>query len=52
MTPLVYDIALAVGLLSVGAGAFLSWGAAVALLVTGALVIGLTLFGAIFGPRR
>lgn len=43
-----YDLSLLLGLLLVAAGAVASWGVPVALLVTGGLVIGLTLFGAVF----
>ncbi len=55
MTPLVYDIAIALGLIAVTAGAYLVWSVGVALLAAGGLVIVLTLLGALFGraaPRR
>lgn len=43
-----YDIGLLVGTSWVAAGSILTWGVPTALLVTGGLVIGLTLFGAVF----
>ena len=43
-----YDLSLLLGTAWVSAGAVLSWGVPTALLVTGGLVIGLTLFGAVF----
>lgn len=46
-----YDIGLLLGTLSVAAGSILTWGLPTALLVTGGLVIGLTLFGAVISRR-
>ena len=43
-----YDLSLLLGTTLVAAGAVATWGLATALLVTGGLVIGLTLFGAVF----
>jgi hypothetical protein len=52
MTPLVYNVALAVGLLLIGGGLALV-SVAAALAVVGFLVIALTLFGAyLTAPRR
>lgn len=47
-----YDLSLLLGLLLVAAGAVASWGVPTALLITGGLVIGLTLFGAVFIRAR
>ena len=42
-----YDLSLLLGTTLVAAGAVACWGVATALLVTGGVVIGLTLFGAV-----
>ena len=42
-----YDLSLLTGTLLVAVGACGCWGISVALLVTGGLVIGLTVFGAV-----
>lgn len=43
-----YDLSLLLGTVLVAAGATASWGLPTGLLVAGGVVIGLTLFGAIF----
>ena len=49
MTPLVYDIAMALGLVAVTAGAWLMWNIGIALMTAGGLVIVLTLIAAFLG---
>lgn len=51
MNALVYNVALTLGLALVGVGSWLRFGAPVALLIVGALVLGLTLFGAFIARR-
>lgn len=46
-----YDLSLLAGTVLVAAGATASWGLPMGLLVTGGLVIGLTLFGALITKR-
>lgn len=41
-----YDISLLIGLALVGGGAAAAWGTPIALVITGALVVALTLWGA------
>jgi len=47
-----YDIGIGCGLLCVASGAYLNWGAGVALLTTGGLMIALTVFAAVMGGTR
>ena len=47
-----YDLSLLLGTVLVAVGATASWGIPTGLLVTGGLVIGLTLFGAYFSGKR
>lgn len=47
MTKITYDLSLLVGTVLIGAGVWMRFGAAVALVTVGAMVIALTLFGAL-----
>lgn len=49
MTPLVYNLSIAAGLLMIGAGSWLAFGLPVALIIVGGLVLGLTLLLTVFG---
>lgn len=49
---LVYNLCLLIGLLVIGAGVWLHYGVSVALMVVGALVVVLTLYGAERFQRR
>lgn len=51
MNALAYNVALVLGIALVGAGAGLRYGIPVALIAVGALVLGLTLFGAFIARR-
>lgn len=48
----VYNVALALGLAAVGAGVGMRYGVPAALITVGALVIGLTVFGAFIARGR
>lgn len=52
MNALVYNVALALGLATVGVGVALRFGIPDALITVGALVVGLTLFGAFIARGR
>jgi hypothetical protein len=44
MSPIIYDISLVVGTAMIAAGAYVLWGVGMALLVTGATIVALTMF--------
>ena len=52
MSPLVYNLALLIGIGCVGQGVRLTYGGGPALIAVGALVLALTVLGAAFGVRR
>ncbi|HNB46338.1 MAG TPA: hypothetical protein PLL72_19295 [Burkholderiaceae bacterium] len=52
MSRLVYDIAMVVGTAACSAGAGLNWGAGWGLIVGGAMVVTLTLVGALLAGSR
>lgn len=51
MNRLTYDIGVGLGLASVSAGAFVTWGLGIGLLVTGGAMLGMTIVGAYLAGR-
>lgn len=51
MRPIVYNVSMAVGLTQVAGGVFLVWGFGPSLIVGGASLIAMTVFGVFLGTK-
>lgn len=52
MNRLTYNISIALGTVLLGVGAGLQWGLAIGLMMFGALIVALTLYGTLLARRR